>query len=104
MWNRACPLCFGKVPRLSVLVRTENLQCATCHASLELSRPSRVLAASVGLCIGLAAVRCLTILSVRGGWILAIVVGFVGYGIGSAAALAVISDLVVRREEPTGFP
>src|SRR6516225_6960985 len=89
----------------TVLVRTENLQCASCRASLELSRPSRVLAAALGLCIGLGAVRCLTILSVRGGWILAIVVGLVGYGMGSAAALCVISDLVVRRqEEPGGFP
>ena len=105
MWNRACPLCFGKVPLVRVLVRTENLQCPSCHANLKLSRPSRALASAVGLSIGLAMVRCLAIASVRGEWILAVVVGFVGYGVGCAAALGVIADLVAKtRGEAEGFP
>ena len=105
MWNRACPLCFGKVPLIRVLVRTENLQCPSCHANLKLSRPSRALASAVGLALGLAMVRCLAIASVRGEWILAVVVGFVGYGVGCAAALGVISDLVAKRQgEAEGFP
>ena len=105
MWNRACPLCFGKVPLVRVLVRTENLQCPSCHANLKLSRPSRALASAVGLSIGLAMVRCLAIASVRGEWILTVVVGFVGYGVGCAAALGVISDLVAKtRGEAEGFP
>jgi hypothetical protein len=50
-------------------------------------------------------VRCLAIASVRGAWILAVVVGFVGYGVGSAAALCTISDLVVKRSGGAeGFP
>ena len=90
-------LCFGKVPLVRVLVRTENLQCPSCQANLKLSRPSRALASAVGLSIGLAMVRCLGIASVRGEWILAVVVGFVGYGVGCAVALGVISDLVAER-------
>ena len=105
VWNRACPLCFGKVPLVRVLVRTQNLQCPSCHANLKLSRPSRALASAVGLSIGLAMVRCLAIASVRGEWILAVVVGFVGYGVGCAAALGVISDLVAKRQgEAERFP
>jgi hypothetical protein len=50
-------------------------------------------------------VRCLAIASVRGEWILAVVVGFVGYGVGCAAALGVIADLVAKtRGEAEGFP
>ena len=105
MWNRACPLCFGKVSRILVLVRTENLQCPSCRASLKLSRPSRALAAAVGLSVGLLMVRCLTIASVRGEWILAVVAGLVGYGVGCAAALWFSSDLVANGPgEAGGFP
>jgi hypothetical protein len=50
-------------------------------------------------------VRCLAIASVRGEWILAVVVGFVGYGVGCAAALSTISDLVAKRSAGAeGFP
>jgi succinate-acetate transporter protein len=50
-------------------------------------------------------VRGLAIASVRGERILAVVVGFVGYGVGCAAALGVISDLVAKRQgKAEGFP
>jgi hypothetical protein len=98
-------MCFLKVPRVFVLVRTENLQCPACHTSLKLSRPSRAVAAAFGVCVGLGMVGCLTIANVRAEWILAIVVGFVGYGVGCAAGLCVISDLVVKKQgEAGGFP
>jgi hypothetical protein len=48
MGNRACPLCFAKLPRSLVLTRSEDLACPSCHALLELSRSSRVLSAFVG--------------------------------------------------------
>lgn len=105
MWNRACPLCFGKVPRTRVLTRSEDLECPTCHASLELSRPSRVLGAAVGLGTGLAAAEWTVSASVRGEWILAVVAGLLGCGIGSAVMLFFVSDLVVGPELETGkFP
>jgi hypothetical protein len=43
--------------------------------------------------------------SVRGEWISAVVAGLLGYGIGSAVILFLVSDLVVRPELETGkFP
>lgn len=105
MWNRACPLCFGKVPRTRVLTRSENLECPSCHASLELSRPSRVLGTAVGLATGLAAAEWTVSASVRGEWLLAVVAGLLGYGIGTAVMLFLVSDLAVRPELETGkFP
>ena len=50
------------------------------------------------IAIGLTMVRGLAIASVRGEWILGVVAGFVGYGVGCAAALGVISDLVAKRQ------
>src|ERR1700756_3286792 len=105
MWNRACPLCFGKVPRTRVVTRSENLECPSCHASLELSRPSRVLGTAVGLGTGLAAAEWMAGARVRGEWIFAVVAGLLGYGIGSAVMLSFLSDLVVRPELEAGkFP
>jgi hypothetical protein len=53
----------------------------------------------------LAAAKWTVSASVRGEWILAVVAGLSGYGIGSAVMLFFVSDLVVRPELETGkFP
>lgn len=105
MWNRTCPLCFVRVPRVVVLTQGEDLKCGSCHAALEISRPSRVFGALVGLAVALAVAKGTwgAVVAVR--WILPIVAAVVGYGVGSAASLYFFSDLVVQPKAPVGhFP
>jgi len=100
MWNRACPLCFAKVPRTLVLTGGEELTCPSCRTPLELSRESRVLGAGIGLAVTYVAVRA----ALGGGkdadWLLPLVGAVLGYSIASAAALFFFSDLVVQPKLP----
>jgi len=105
MWNRACPLCFVKLPRTSVLARSDELVCPSCHTPLELSRPSRVLAALIGLIAAYAAAQIVLISNPREAWFLALVAAVLSYGVGSALTLYFLSDLVVRpKPAPAPFP
>jgi len=104
MWNRACPLCFVRVPRALVLTRGEDLACPSCHAALEISRVSRVFAAFVGLITAYAGTQ-LFALSATAGWALQIIAAVLGFGLGSAFVLYFISDLVVQPRPAVGhFP
>jgi hypothetical protein len=98
MWNRACPLCFVKVPRALVLARSEDFACPSCHARLELSRPSRVLGAIAGLLAGFLAA------SVRESWALSFLAAVLAFGAGSVLALVFLADLAVRPKEAPSFP
>jgi hypothetical protein len=100
MSNRSCPLCFVKLPRSSVLVRSGELVCPSCHTCLELSRLSRVSAAFFGLAVASAAVWALVNGMPKDAWYLAPVAGVVAYGLGSALYLFVVSDLVVCPRPP----
>jgi hypothetical protein len=104
MWNRACPLCFVKVPRSPVLMRSDELECPSCHTPLELSRSSRVLGAVLGLITAYLAVQ-LALDSSSGAWVLAVVAAVLGYGFGSALFLYFLSDVTVRPKAEAGhFP
>jgi hypothetical protein len=96
MWNRACPLCFTKVPRILVLTRGDDLACPSCGTPLELSRASRVLGAASGLLAAFLAAHAVWDLSPRGRWALPPVAAILGYGIASAVALYFLADLVVQ--------
>ena len=104
MWNRACPLCFAKVPRPLVLSRSEDLACPSCHAQLELSRPSRVLGAIAGLLAGYVAAAMVFGRTVPGSWALALLAAVLAFGAGSVLALLFLSDLAVRPQEAAAFP
>jgi len=104
MWNRACPLCFAKMPRGPLLSRSEDLACPSCHAQLELSRPSRVLDALVGLLAGFLAASAVFRGGVRGAWALGVPAAVLAFGFGSALLVFVFSDLVVRPKEARPFP
>jgi hypothetical protein len=101
MSNRSCPLCFVKLPRTSVLVRSGDLVCPSCHTCLELSRLSRVTAAFFGLAAAFAAVWLIVNGMPEAAWYLAPVVGILAYGAGSALYLFVVSDLVVCPRPPS---
>lgn len=105
MWNRACPLCFVKVPRSMVLTRGGDLVCPSCHTPLEVSRASRVLGAVVGLLAGYLLAGILLELSETGRWILPMVGSVLGYGLASAMVLFFLADLVVQpKPEVSHFP
>ena len=104
MASRSCPLCFVKLSRASVLARSDELICPSCHSALELSRTSRATAALLGLVVAYAATH-LAISGFRGAaWLLAVVAAVLGYGFGSALFLFFLSDLVVRPKPPATFP
>jgi hypothetical protein len=93
MWNRACPLCFTKVPRSLVLTRGENLICPACRAPLELSRASRVLGAIGGLLLAMVAVHVILDSAVKGQWAWTVVGAVLAYGVGSAVVLDSFADV-----------
>jgi hypothetical protein len=104
MWNRACPLCFGKVRRRLILTVGDDLACPSCHAPLEISRASRVASASGGLFCGFVTWHVVRGIS-QSDWILPIVGAVIAYGIGAALVLHFLSDLVVQPKPPlSGFP
>jgi len=105
VWNRACPLCFTKVPRSLVLTRGEGVVCPSCGTPLELSRASRALAALCGLIGGFMGAEELAGVSVRGAWALGLLGAVLGYGIAAAVVLYFLADLVVQPKTLVGhFP
>ncbi len=105
MGNHACPLCFAKVPRTLILEKSLVVTCPACHAELEVSRGSRVLASSVGVLAGFAAAHLSAGASGTAQWTLPTVDAFLTFGICSALVLLVHADLVVRPKiSPTAFP
>lgn len=100
MWNRACPLCFARVPRSLVLTRGDNLICPSCHTSLELSRPSRIMAASAGLFVAMFAATNLFGVTRVLPWVVPILGAVLGYGAVSALVLFLVADLVVQPNPP----
>lgn len=100
MWNRACPLCFTKVPRSLVLTRGEAVVCPSCGTPLELSRASRVLAALGGLIGAYVGAGVVSGVSVRGEWALGPLAAMLGYGIAAAVVLYFLADLVVQPKTP----
>jgi hypothetical protein len=105
MWNRACPLCFGRVPRSRILPQSEDLVCPTCHAPLELSRLSRVVGATAGLFAGFAVGQIAFGAMQGNAWVLPVVGAVLAYGIGSTLVLYFLADLVVQPRPPgSRFP
>lgn len=97
MGNRSCPLCFTRVPRTLVLLHTYDIECPACHAALEVSRSSRVMAALAGLVVAFLAVRAVDgRISETAEWSLQVVAGCAAFGAGTAAWLFFSADLVVR--------
>jgi hypothetical protein len=97
-------MCFVRVPHGLILAQSADLACPSCHAPLELSRPSRVLAAFSGLFAAYVAVRLVFGREVRGSWALGLMAAVLAFGAGSALTLFFFSDLTVRPKEVEVFP
>jgi hypothetical protein len=105
MGNRACPLCFARVPRTLVLTCGEALVCPSCHAPLELSRSSRVLSSLDGLLGGFIAAQIVLRVATTGRWVLPMLGAILTFSLVSTLVLFFLSDLVVLPKPPAShFP
>jgi hypothetical protein len=98
MGNRACPLCFTRVPHSLVLICPNQLECPACHAALELSRGSQIVSSLAGTIAAFLVVGSVDSLTKTPQWWLQVVSAAVAFGFGSAALLCFFADLVVRPE------
>ena len=104
MWNRACPICFAKIPRFLVLTSSYDITCPTCRSPLELSRHSRLLDSLVGFLAALLVFH-LPLPPTGANWFLRLVAVFFAFGFGSALLLFFAADLVVPPQPvSTPFP
>lgn len=104
MWNRACPICFSKVPRFLVLSHSYDITCPKCRSPLELSRHGRLLDSLVGFLVALLVFH-LPFPHTGANWVLRLVATFLAFGAGSALLLFFATDLVVRPQPvSTPFP
>jgi phage shock protein PspC (stress-responsive transcriptional regulator) len=86
-------------------MRSDELECPSCHTPLELSRSSRVLGGIVGLIAAYFLARLALDSSPGAAWFLPVVAAVVGYGFGSALFLYFLSDVTVRpKAEASHFP
>jgi hypothetical protein len=105
MWSRSCPMCFTKVSHSRVLTRSNEVECPVCHALLELSRVSRVLASFGGLFVAFVAAHFLDQGASSAAWVMTVLTSFLVFGVSSAALVLIFADLVVRPQEgTTTFP
>ncbi len=101
---RGCPLCFVKLSSLLVLSRSNSMSCPTCHAELELSRHSRVLASLVGIAAATVVFHLPSAIPL-GHSVIPVLLACLTFGVGSALLLLVRADLVVRHDPHSGtFP
>ena len=105
MWSRSCPLCFVKLPPTKILAHSGNLVCPSCHTALEVSRPSRVFSAFLGLIAGYLAAETVALVMAKAAWIVTVVAAVLAYGAVSALVLYLVADLVVQPNPmATAFP
>jgi hypothetical protein len=100
MANRTCPLCFGQVPRSTVVTHSYDIACPHCGRALELSRQSRLLASLAGLVAAVFVFHFTRSSHLPLGWVLSIVSAFIAFGVASALFLLLTSDLVVKLDSP----
>jgi len=98
--SRVCPQCMGKVPGAAVAAFSDGVECPGCHARLEVSPASRMLAAWAGLAAAWVAWR----VTRGGGGILGaalpLLYAVLAFGIISALAVIFSGDLRPAPEAP----
>jgi hypothetical protein len=98
MWNRACPRCFVRPPRTTILACSDEWICPSCHTALEVSRPSRVFAAFLGVIAAYLSAETVAVVMPRAAWFLPAVAAGLAYGAVSALVLYLAADLVVQAK------
>lgn len=103
--QRKCPLCFVNVPWTEALTHSYEIQCPACHAALELSRYTRMVAGFGGILGAMLAMHLAAGLAPGALWVTRIVAAILGFGVASAAGVLLAGDLVVRaKSSSAAFP
>ncbi len=92
---RICPLCMTKLSPAEVAF-SDALECPGCHAPLEVSRASHILASTLGLLAGALIWRLTRDAGGMLGWVLPVVYAFLAYSVVSALILMLVADLRIR--------
>jgi membrane protein YdbS with pleckstrin-like domain len=102
--NRACPLCFVNLPAALLLTRSDDFECPSCHAALEVSRFSRVTASVLGLLAACGAALLCGSAIPEAGWVAAVPVAFLAYGCIAALFVHLCATVSVRPRNQYAFP
>ena len=100
MASRVCPQCMRKVPGAAAAAFSDGVECPGCHARLEVSPASRMLAAWAGLAAGWVAWRVTRGGSGILGGALPLLYAVLAFGIVSALAIILSGDLRPAPEAP----
>lgn len=100
MAGRVCPQCMGKVPAGGVAAFSDGVECPNCHARLEVSPASRMLAAWAGLAAAWVAWRITRGGSGILGGVLPLLYAVLAFGIVSALGVIFSGDLRPAPEAP----
>ena len=105
MWKRKCPLCFVRIPWTEAVAHSYEFSCPACHASLELSRFTRIFGGFGGI-TGALMVLYLGQRILHGWfWAMPVVAAILGFGLASALSVLVAGDFALRaRPTATTFP
>ncbi|HXN22227.1 MAG TPA: hypothetical protein VOA41_05735 [Candidatus Dormibacteraeota bacterium] len=97
---RRCPLCMGKNPVGAIVVSSDTILCSRCGKPLEVARPSRLIATTIGLLAAFLVYRLTRNSDHVLGWALPMVYAILTWGTVAAAVLMLTADLRVRAAEP----
>jgi len=86
------------------VAQSDSILCPGCGRTLELSRPSRLLGALLGLMGAWFAFRLTRSAPGELRWVLPLVASILSYAIVSPLFLMFTGDLVVKREQPYAEP
>jgi hypothetical protein len=86
------------------VAQSDGIRCPGCGTTLELSRPSRLLGALLGLTGAWLAFRLTRGAHGELSWVLPLVSSILAYGIVSPVFLILTGDLVVKRQQPYAEP
>ncbi len=89
-----------KVSGARIAAYSNELECPSCKARLEISPASRSIAIGVGLAAGAAVLRFIARADGMLGWVLPIVYAFLAFSVVSPLVLMLIADLRLKKEEP----
>jgi len=99
---RKCPNCLAAVPASKLLAYSNDLECSSCHQSLEISGLSRNISAIAGLIVA-AVVWRITSAHFFGrpgllGWALPVLFSYLAYSIVAPLVLVLAGDVRLRPE------
>ncbi len=100
MATRTCPLCLTKVPPGEVTAYSDALECPGCHAPLEVSTGSRLVATTLGLLSAALLWRWTRNAGGMLGWVLPIVYAYLAYSVVSPLVLMLLGDLRTKPGAP----